>query len=178
MGEKIRRKCYIMGNQRNPTSKWTGVAHAAQAENWMGPILSALNASSFKCFNSQCFSYSSSVVTMPALMDRLLSAQWHQLRVPSVQNWLPIGSHFLWLAKMDANRIFFFPPRLIERWATMGPASCPWPRQLQWQPYFYQHSHCKNYMPVDFLNSPGHFHSLTCSQHHVIIHWQVGVESP
>ena len=59
-----------------------------------GPVLGTLYASFFQCFSSKIF------ICIPDLMDRHLSAQWHQPRMPSLQNWLPIGSHLSVLATL------------------------------------------------------------------------------
>ena len=69
-----------------------------------GPMLGMLYASSFQRFSSKIF------IRMPALMDRILSTQWHHLAtedVSSLKNWLPIGSHLYVLATQSLQTISF-----------------------------------------------------------------------
>ena len=56
-----------------------------------GPILGTFFICVFSLFSSRLLT--TNIHTTPALMDRKLSLKWHQLRMPLLQNWLPIGSH-------------------------------------------------------------------------------------
>ena len=79
-------------NQRNPTFNASfGVAHAA--ENWM--MFKGTNTGYvlFICFLSIAFSSRLFNIHILVLMDRTLSLKWRQLKMRSLRNWLPIGSH-------------------------------------------------------------------------------------
>ena len=97
-GRKVQRKCYIMGISVQPEKshfesdrcwayRWE-LDDVQRIQYWVRGFMRLL----FRCFSSKI------LIPMPALMDRLLSAQWLQPRMPLLQNWLPIGSHLSVLA--------------------------------------------------------------------------------